>query len=124
MAVLVLGVVEMLFCLWEGNFVPEATHGNHVLRYFREGRDHLCLSSLFTMFKKSLAKVVPPRALLQHQRSFSTTLPARKVAATNPVKAQEVKVLSPHTFLNSPHRPYASLGLRESIRSSSTSTML
>ncbi|KAH0827103.1 succinate dehydrogenase [Lanmaoa asiatica] len=50
------------------------------------------------MFRKSLANAVTPRALLQSQRSFSTTLPARKVAATNPVKAQEVKVLSPFHF--------------------------
>ncbi|KAG9318762.1 succinate dehydrogenase [Chiua virens] len=43
------------------------------------------------MFRKSLRKSLPSRPLLQPQRSFSTTLPARKVVATNPVKAQEVK---------------------------------
>ena len=44
------------------------------------------------MLRKSLAKALPTRALLHTQRSFSTSLPARKVVATNPVKAQEVKV--------------------------------
>ncbi|KIJ68962.1 hypothetical protein HYDPIDRAFT_105505 [Hydnomerulius pinastri MD-312] len=43
------------------------------------------------MFRKSLAKAAPSRALLRPQRAFSTTLPARKVAATNPLKAEEVK---------------------------------
>ncbi|KAF8447633.1 minor succinate dehydrogenase isozyme, Sdh1p [Boletus edulis BED1] len=43
------------------------------------------------MFTKSLAKTVPTRALLHPQRSFSTSLPTRKVVATNPVHAQQVK---------------------------------
>ncbi|KAH7923850.1 minor succinate dehydrogenase isozyme, Sdh1p [Leucogyrophana mollusca] len=42
------------------------------------------------MFRKSVAKVAAPRALLRTQRTFSTTSPARRVVATNPVKAQEV----------------------------------
>lgn len=63
------------------------------------------------MFRKSLANVAPSRTLLHPRRSFSTTLPARKVAATNPVKAQEVKVLPPHHVLDSPHRPYPTLVL-------------
>ena len=74
--------------------MTEATHGKSCAeRLFSR---IVTLSSPFTMFRKSLAKAVPPRALLQLQRSFSTTLPARKVTATNPVKAQEVKVLSLH----------------------------
>ncbi|KIJ16848.1 succinate dehydrogenase [Paxillus involutus ATCC 200175] len=43
------------------------------------------------MFRKSLAKTVPSSTLLRPQRSFSTTSPARKLVASNPVKAQEVK---------------------------------
>lgn len=39
------------------------------------------------MFHKSL-----PRAIVRSQRSFHSTPAARKVVATNPVKAEEVKV--------------------------------
>ncbi|KAL4068056.1 FAD binding domain-containing protein [Scleroderma yunnanense] len=43
------------------------------------------------MLTRSLLRVAPSRALLGSQRSFSTTLPTRKIVSTNPVKAQEVK---------------------------------
>ncbi|KAG2041756.1 minor succinate dehydrogenase isozyme, Sdh1p [Suillus americanus] len=43
------------------------------------------------MFKKSVSKAVPSRALLRPQRAFSTSLPVRRVVASNPVKAEEVK---------------------------------
>ncbi|KAG2367541.1 minor succinate dehydrogenase isozyme, Sdh1p [Suillus spraguei] len=43
------------------------------------------------MFRKSVSKAVPSRALLHPQRSFSTSLPVRRVVASNPVKAEEVK---------------------------------
>lgn len=43
--------------------------------------------SFATMLRKQLKK-----ALNGASRSFSTTAPARKVVATNPVKAQEVPV--------------------------------
>ncbi|KAI6005498.1 succinate dehydrogenase [Pisolithus albus] len=43
------------------------------------------------MLTRSLARTVPPRARWGLQRSFATTLPARKVVSTNPVKAQQVK---------------------------------
>ncbi|KAF9246228.1 succinate dehydrogenase [Melanogaster broomeanus] len=43
------------------------------------------------MLRTSLAKAVPSRTLLHPQRSFSTSRPARKLVATNPVKAEEVK---------------------------------
>ncbi|KAG2061710.1 minor succinate dehydrogenase isozyme, Sdh1p [Suillus hirtellus] len=43
------------------------------------------------MFRKSVSKAVPSRALLHHQRAFSTSLPVRRVVASNPVKAEEVK---------------------------------
>ncbi|KAG0705874.1 succinate dehydrogenase [Suillus ampliporus] len=39
------------------------------------------------MFRKSVSKALPSRA----QRAFSTSLPVRRVVATNPVKAEEVK---------------------------------
>lgn len=38
-----------------------------------------------------MSKAVPSRALLHHQRAFSTSLPVRRVVASNPVKAEEVK---------------------------------
>ncbi|KAG2147100.1 succinate dehydrogenase [Suillus cothurnatus] len=43
------------------------------------------------MFRKSVSKAVPSRALLRPQRAFSTSLPVRRVVASNPVKAEEVK---------------------------------
>ncbi|KAG1827004.1 minor succinate dehydrogenase isozyme, Sdh1p [Suillus subaureus] len=43
------------------------------------------------MFRKSVSKAVPSRALLCSQRAFSTSLPVRRVVASNPVKAEEVK---------------------------------
>ncbi|KAG2078032.1 minor succinate dehydrogenase isozyme, Sdh1p [Suillus decipiens] len=43
------------------------------------------------MFRKSVSKAVPSWALLHPQRSFSTSLPVRRVVASNPVKAEEVK---------------------------------
>jgi succinate dehydrogenase (ubiquinone) flavoprotein subunit len=43
------------------------------------------------MFRKSVSKAVPSRALLHPQRAFSTSLPVRRVVASNPVKAEEVK---------------------------------
>lgn len=45
---------------------------------------------IHAMFRKSL-----PRALRATQRSFSSSAPARRVVATNPVKAQEVQVRLP-----------------------------
>jgi hypothetical protein len=47
------------------------------------------------MFRKSVSKAVPSRALLRPQRAFSTSLPVRRVVASNPVKAEEVKVYLP-----------------------------
>ncbi|KAG1891296.1 succinate dehydrogenase [Suillus subluteus] len=44
-----------------------------------------------SMFRKSVSKAVPSRALLHPQRAFSTSLPVRRVVASNPVKAEEVK---------------------------------
>lgn len=38
-----------------------------------------------------MSKAVPSRALLCSQRAFSTSLPVRRVVASNPVKAEEVK---------------------------------
>lgn len=38
-----------------------------------------------------MSKAVPSRALLHPQRAFSTSLPVRRVVASNPVKAEEVK---------------------------------
>ncbi|KAH7910660.1 succinate dehydrogenase [Hygrophoropsis aurantiaca] len=46
------------------------------------------------MFRKSVAKVATPKALLRSQRTFSTSSPVRRVVATNPVKAQEVDAWS------------------------------
>ncbi|KAG1782767.1 succinate dehydrogenase [Suillus placidus] len=43
------------------------------------------------MFRKSVSKAVPSRALLHHQRAFSTSLPVRRVVASNQIKAEEVK---------------------------------
>ncbi|KAG1752878.1 succinate dehydrogenase [Suillus lakei] len=43
------------------------------------------------MFRKSVFKAVPCRALLGPQRVFSTSLPVRRVVATNPIKAEEVQ---------------------------------
>ncbi|KAI6103534.1 succinate dehydrogenase [Pisolithus sp. B1] len=43
------------------------------------------------MLTRSLIRTAPPRARWGLQRSFATTLPARKVVSTNPVKAQQVK---------------------------------
>lgn len=42
-----------------------------------------------------MSKAVPSRVLLHHQRAFSTSLPVRRVVASNPVKAEEVKVYLP-----------------------------
>ena len=46
----------------------------------------------YKMLTRSLLRAAPQRALLGHQRSFSTSLPVRKIVSTSPVKAQEVKV--------------------------------
>jgi hypothetical protein len=88
----------------------EAIHGNHVPGEIALQVSHTIIihhflvfssPSLPTMFRKSLAKTVPSSTLLRPQRSFSTTSPARKLVASNPVKAQEVKV-SHHRSPNSP----------------------
>ncbi|KAG2043378.1 succinate dehydrogenase [Suillus americanus] len=42
------------------------------------------------MFRKSVSKV-PSRALLCPQRGFSTSLPVKRIVATNPIKAEHVK---------------------------------
>ncbi|KAG2342859.1 minor succinate dehydrogenase isozyme, Sdh1p [Suillus weaverae] len=43
------------------------------------------------MFRKSVSKVVPSRALLRPQRGFSTSLPIKRIVATNPIKAEDVR---------------------------------
>ncbi|KIK21346.1 hypothetical protein PISMIDRAFT_681255 [Pisolithus microcarpus 441] len=43
------------------------------------------------MLTRSLARTAPRRARCGLQRSFATTLPARKIVSTSPVKAQQVK---------------------------------
>jgi hypothetical protein len=45
------------------------------------------------MFKKAL-----PRALLRSSRSFHSSLPAYKVIASNPVKAEQVQVCGVHSI--------------------------
>ncbi|KAG2135496.1 succinate dehydrogenase [Suillus clintonianus] len=47
------------------------------------------------MLRESVSKAVPSRALLRPQRVFSTSLPVRRAAATNPIKAEpEARVKS------------------------------
>ncbi|KAG1790514.1 succinate dehydrogenase [Suillus plorans] len=41
------------------------------------------------MFRKSVSKVVPSRALLRPQRGFSISLPVKRIVATNPIKAED-----------------------------------
>jgi succinate dehydrogenase (ubiquinone) flavoprotein subunit len=43
------------------------------------------------MFRKSVSKVVP-FSLLRLQRGFSASLPVKRIVATNPIKAEDVKV--------------------------------
>jgi len=71
-----------------------------------------------------VSRTVLPRALQRPQRAFSTSLPVRRVVATNPVKAEEVKVYLPSLIppLHSDVSP--SPGLQASIPLSSTSMML
>jgi succinate dehydrogenase (ubiquinone) flavoprotein subunit len=49
------------------------------------------------MFRKSVSRAVLPRALRHPQRAFSTSLPVRRLVATNSVKA-EVNVYLPCLF--------------------------
>lgn len=49
------------------------------------------------MFRKSVSRAVLPRALHHPQRAFSTSLPVRRLVATNSVKA-DVNVYLPCLF--------------------------
>lgn len=114
-------------CRFPGNFVSEATHGNHAPAY------------LFSRVVTRISPSVSPRRSQcsespwqrQSRPGLSSNLSAlflqpflhASLQRPTPYKPRRSRYYPRTNCVSSPHRPYVSPGLRESIRSSSMSTM-